>query len=100
MDSYQIYSITSIILFSIGLGGLFLARHFLKKIIATIIMGGGVFLSLISFAKRDSHNFSDPIPHALVITGIVVAVAGASFALSLARRIYKLTGRDGFQEEK
>lgn len=65
-----------------------------------MIMGGGVFLSFVSFAQRDALNFADPVPHALVITGIVVAVASAAFALALARRIYQLTGEESFRNDK
>lgn len=99
METWQIYSFTSVILFVIGIGGIFAAKHFIKKIIATIIMGGGVFLLFVSFAQRDALTFADPVPHALVITGIVVAVSSAAFALSLARRIYQLTGEESFIDE-
>jgi len=100
METYQIYSLTSAVLFVIGMGGVFAAQHFIKKIIATIIMGGGVFLCFVSFAERDALSFADPVPHALVITGIVVAVASAAFALALARRIYQLTGEESFKNDK
>ncbi|MCC5930905.1 MAG: NADH-quinone oxidoreductase subunit K [Cyclobacteriaceae bacterium] len=100
METHQIYSLTSVVLFAIGIGGVIMAKHFLKKIIATIIMGGGVFLCFVSFAQRDALTFADPVPHALVITGIVVAVTSAAFALSLARRIHQLTGEKTFPDEK
>ena len=100
METYQIYSLTSAVLFVIGIGGIFAAVHFIKKIIATIIMGGGVFLCFVSFAQRDALAFADPVPHALVITGIVVAVASAAFALAIARRIYQLTGEESFSNDK
>ncbi len=100
METYQIYSLTSAVIFVIGMGGVFVSRHFIKKIIATIIMGGGVFLCFVSFAERDALTFADPVPHALVITGIVVAVASAAFALALARRIYQLTGEESFTNDK
>ena len=100
METYQIYSLTSAVLFVIGMGGVFMARHFIKKIIATIIMGGEVFLCFVSFAERDALTFADPVPHALVITGIVVAVSSAAFALALARRIYQLTGEESFTDDK
>lgn len=100
METYQIYSLTSAVLFVIGMGGVFMSRHFLKKIMATIIMGGGVFLALVSFADRDALSFADPVPHALVITGIVVAVASAAFALGLARRIFQLTREETFTNDK
>ena len=100
METYHIYSLTSAVLFVIGIGGVFASKHFIKKIIATIIMGGGVFLAFVSFAQRDALTFADPVPHALVITGIVVAVASAAFALALARRIYQLTGEESFTNDK
>ncbi len=100
METYQIYSVSSAVIFVIGIGGVIMAKHFLKKIIATIIMGGGVFLCLVSYAHRDAISFADPVPHALVITGIVVAVTSAAFALSLTRRIHQLTGEETFPSEK
>jgi multicomponent Na+:H+ antiporter subunit C len=100
METYQIYSLTSAVLFVIGIGGVFAAAHFIKKIIATIIMGGGVFLCFVSFAQRDALAFADPVPHALVITGIVVAVASAAFALALARGIHQLTGEESFANDQ
>ncbi len=100
MEIYQIYSLSSAVLFVIGMAGVFAAKQFFKKIIATNIMGGGVFLCFVSFADRDAVNFADPVPHALVITGIVVAVASAAFALALARRIHQITGEDSFRNDK
>ncbi len=100
METYQIYSLASAVLFVIGIAGVFAARHFIKKIIATNIMGGGVFLCFVSFAERDALTFADPVPHALVITGIVVAVSSAAFALALARRINQLTGEQSFPDDK
>ena len=100
METYQVYSLASAFLFVIGIAGVFLSRHFLKKIIAINIMGGGVFLSLVSFAERDALRFADPVPHALVITGIVVAVSSAAFALALARRINQITGEESFPKDK
>lgn len=97
MESYEIYSFAGVALFVIGLSGVFLIRHFFKKIIATKIMGAGVFLCLISFSERDAREYADPVPHAMVITGIVVAVSSGAFALSLARRIRQLTGAVDFE---
>lgn len=100
METYQIYSLASAVLFVVGLAGIFAARHFFKKIIATKIMGGGVFLCFVSFAERDALAFADPVPHAMVITGIVVAVSAAAFALALSRRIQQLTGQESFPADE
>lgn len=100
METYQIYSLTSGILFVIGLAGVFMTQHYFKKIIATKIMGAGAFLCFVSFAERDAIAFADPVPHAMVITGIVVAVSAAAFGLGLARRIHELTGKESFEDEE
>jgi len=100
IETYQIYAVTSGVLFCMGLAGLFLCGHFFKKIIAMKILGTAVFLLFVSVAKRDFDEFADPVPHAMVITGIVVAVSAGAFALALARRIWKETGRSAFEEKR
>jgi multicomponent Na+:H+ antiporter subunit C len=55
-------------------------------------MGSAVFMLLVAFARRDP-DFVDPVPHAMVLTGIVIAVSTTAFGLALARRLYRLTGR-------
>ncbi|MNC39829.1 putative monovalent cation/H+ antiporter subunit C [compost metagenome] len=54
-------------------------------------MGSGAFLVLVGLAQR--HDVADPVPQAMVLTGIVVAVAATALALALARRLHALTGR-------
>ncbi len=99
METHEVYAIVAVGLFAIGLAAVFLCERFFKKIIATKILGGGVFLLLVSIAERDALEFADPVPHAMVITGIVVAVSAAAFALALARRIRLQSGQDRFGGE-
>jgi multicomponent Na+:H+ antiporter subunit C len=89
---HEIYAITAMLLFVFGFGALLAAAHLLRQIIAVNIMSSGVFLLLISIAQRNAHDFPDPVPHAMVLTGIVVAVSISAFGLVLARRIYRETG--------
>ena len=49
------------------------------------------FLVLVGLAQR--HDVPDPVPQAMVLTGIVVAVAATALALALTRRLHALTGR-------
>ncbi len=95
MTVHLLYSATAMILFCFGLGGAILSRHLLRKIMAINIMSGGVFLFFISVAKRDMAEFSDPVPHAMVLTGIVVAVSTSAFAIALARRIQRPESETG-----
>lgn len=99
MEAFAIYSMVAAVLFALGMAGVFLCRHFFKKIIAAKIVGAAVFLLLVSIASRDAELFADPVPHAMVITGIVVALSTSAFALALARRIRRETGKSGFDDQ-
>lgn len=82
---------TGTALFVAGIAGLILQAHLLRKIISFNIMGSGVFLALLGLAQRD--GAPDPVPQAMVLTGIVVSIAATALALALARRLLNLTGR-------
>lgn len=69
-------------LFLLGLHSLLLQRHLLRVIIAINIMSSGVFMIMVALARRGDDT--DPILHALVVTGLVVAVSATAFALRLA----------------
>jgi multicomponent Na+:H+ antiporter subunit C len=50
-------------------------------------MGAGVFHVLIAVAYRGLDTNPDPVPHALVLTGIVVAVSATAMALTFGQRL-------------
>jgi multicomponent Na+:H+ antiporter subunit C len=86
MTQTLIYSLTGVILFAVGLFGVLITAHILRKILSINVMGVGIFMLLIAIAKQEGGTV-DSLPHALVLTGIVVAVAGTALALSLVIRI-------------
>jgi len=96
VESWHLYALLSAVLFTVATAGFCLCGHFLRKIIGINLMGVSVFLFLISVARRDMEDFADPVPHAMVITGIVVAVSVSAFALALARRLVEQTGHTRF----
>jgi multicomponent Na+:H+ antiporter subunit C len=87
----MIFALAGIALFVIGVAGVVLQPHLLHKIMAFNVMGSGAFLVLVGLAQRDGEP--DPVPQAMVLTGIVVALAATALALALARRLLNLTGR-------
>ncbi len=93
MSQFSLYALISMLLFTIGLYGFIAHAHLVRKILAMNIMGSGIFLLLISAARRDPEALPDPVPHAMVLTGIVVTVSFTAFALALTRRIYAETGQ-------
>jgi len=89
MSTALIYAVAGIALFFVGVAGLILQTHLLRKILAFNIMGSGVFLVLVGLGQRD--GMPDPVSQAMVLTGIVVAVAATALALALARRLLDLS---------
>jgi len=87
IDTPTGYAALGVLLFAMGLLGLVLGRHPVRKILALNVMGTGIFLFLVAAAARDSSGGTDPVPHAMVLTGIVVAVSATALALALAGRI-------------
>ena len=92
MNTAFLYSLVGVGLFSIGLHTLLVQRHLLRKVLAINVMGSGVFLVLASIATRNGFVIPDPVPHAMIITGIVVAVAATALALVLILTLSAETG--------
>ncbi len=92
IDAATLYTLAGLLLFGMGLYALLAYPHLLRKILAMNVMGTGVFMVFISIAYQGPTQRADPVPHALVITGIVVAVCATGLALTLATRIQALTG--------
>lgn len=104
MNASLLYALAGVSLFVIGLYALIAHAHLLRKILAFNVMGSGVFLVLIATASSMSGDAPDPVPHAMVLTGIVVAVSATALALVLAYRIQSATGslhlREAAPEER
>lgn len=86
MSSGLLFAATGCLLLVLGLGGILLLDHLLRRILAFNLMGSGIFLVLVGLAQRSGRP--DPVPQAMVLTGIVVAVAATALTLALARRRY------------
>lgn len=92
MSFPQLYALAGIVLFVLGLHAVILRTHLMRKILALNVMSSGVFLILAALGRRGQSVAADPVPHALVITGIVVAVAATALMLVLMLRIVAATG--------
>ena len=89
------------IVFCLMMIGLFLVigrKNFLKKIVGLTIFQTSVFLLYITFGKIKGGTppilnesidtfYSNPLPHVLILTAIVVGVATTALGLSLVLRI-------------
>lgn len=73
------------VVLAIGLVAHLLVRDLLRRIVALNIASGGVMMVLLAIAARSSAP--DPVPQALVLTGIVIMAATSGVALAFARRV-------------
>jgi multicomponent Na+:H+ antiporter subunit C len=91
LNGTLLYLLSGVAVFAVCLHALIFWEHLIRKVLALNIMGSGVFLLLTAVARRGAEV--DPVPHAMVLTGIVVAVSATAFALALIRRLEAETGR-------
>ncbi|WP_424811896.1 NADH-quinone oxidoreductase subunit K [Roseococcus sp. YIM B11640] len=91
----QIFSLVAAALIGIGLYGVFVQAEPFRRILAFNLLGGGVFLTFGVIARRgEGAGFpGDPVPQALVITGLVVALAATTLAVSILVRLAAARGK-------
>lgn len=87
------------------MGGLYIVmtrRNFIKKIIGLNVFQTAVFILYITLSKVAGgtapiladgiQTYSNPLPHVLILTAIVVGVATTAVGLALVVRIYEAYG--------
>ena len=84
---HRLYLLAGAAVFAIGGHALLAHRHLLRRIMALNVMGTGVFLVLIAVGAQSPGPIPDSVPHAMVLTGIVVSVCATGLALALADRV-------------
>jgi len=97
--------IAAVILFSVGFATLLFHQNLIKKIIGFNIMDSAIFIFLaakgyitdrvppiLDSGVADPELYINPIPGALVLTGIVIAVSVTAFFLALVLRLYEKFG--------
>ena len=101
MITTLLYSLTGLILFAMGLFTMFIHSHPLRKILAVNVMATGIFLILVATAYIPlGQGDIDPVPHAMVLTGIVVSVSVTALALILACRVQETSNLALLEERK
>lgn len=99
-----------IFLLMLGLYGIFVKKNYMKKVIGMNIMQTAIILFFISIGAKkdatipilahtddhggahtviDAASYINPLPHVLMLTAIVVAVATLGVALAMTIKIYR-----------
>lgn len=86
MSGFDLYLVAGSAVFALGVVVTLVARDLIRRIVALNVASGGVMIVLLALASRGDGE-PDPVPQALVLTGIVVMAAITGLALALARRV-------------
>ena len=94
MNSATWYGLVGATLAGIGLYGLIVHPHVLRKILSFNLLGSGVFLIAGVVARRGAAMGlpGDPVLQGLVITGIIVAFSATALAVALLLRLAETAG--------
>jgi multicomponent Na+:H+ antiporter subunit C len=89
MNAATVFGMCAALLIGAGVYGLIVNAHPLRKILAFNVIGSGVFLLFGAIAHRGAAAGmgGDPVPQALLITGIVVAFSATALAVALLLRL-------------
>ena len=94
MDAATLFGLCAALLVGIGVYELIVNPQPLRKIIAFNVLGGGVFMLFGAIAHRGAAAGwgGDPVPQALLITGLVVAFCATALAIALMLRLFEESG--------
>lgn len=96
--SSTVFAVTGAALVGLGVYGLLARPHILRRIIAFNLIGSGLFLFFGAAGARGVGV--DPIPQALIITGIVVALSASALAVGLVVALARSTGKAYLPDEE
>ena len=99
-----IYSLVLILMF-LGMFGMIISNNYMKKMMAMNVMQVAVILFFLCFAQKtggmipilngvttDPSLYINPLPHALMLTAIVVSLGTTGVAIALLMRIRETYG--------
>ena len=102
MSTATLFGLCASLLIGLGLYGLLIHPHPLRKILALNVIGSGIFMLFGAIAYRGAAAGlgADPVPQALLITGIVVAFSASALAVALLLRLFEVSGNVSLQADE
>jgi multicomponent Na+:H+ antiporter subunit C len=98
MSALILYALTGSAAIGIGFYGLIASRNLLRRIVAFNLIGSGLFLYFGATGARG--GAADPVPQALIITGIVVALSASALAVGLLVAYVRASGKVVLPEDE
>ena len=107
--THNYYYLVAVILFVIGMHTMLTHSNLIKKVIAMNMMHTAVFLLFVAIGYLRGGKapivvpgvagpFVNPLPGAMILTGIVVGIAVTAYTLSLIIKIYRYYGTVNAEE--
>ena len=102
MNGASLFGLCGAVLVGLALYGLIVDPKPLRKLLAFAVLGGGVFLIFGIVARRGAAAGlqADPIPQALVITGIVVSFAATALGIAIILRLAEETRQTALDDTR
>ena len=100
-DAATLFGLAAAALIGLGVYGLIVDPQPLRKLVAFNLVGSGVFLLFGAIAHRGAAaGFpGDPVPQALLITGLVVAFCATALALAVLLRLFAASGSASLDDD-
>lgn len=97
MSGVVLFGLLGSALIGLGLFGVLVHAGMMRRLLAFNVLGAGAFLTFGVVARRGAGaGFpADPVPQAIVITGMIVALAATALAVALMARLVRRDGPDG-----
>ncbi|MCL6251953.1 NADH-quinone oxidoreductase subunit K [Altererythrobacter sp. KTW20L] len=99
ITSATIFGLCGAALIGLGLYGFVTQVHLLRRLLAFNVIGSGIFLLFGATAARTPTGATDPVPQALIITGIVVALAATALGVGLVLAYVRISGKACLPED-
>lgn len=101
MSGPVVFGLCGVLVVGLGLYTLITNPQPLRKIVGFNLIGSGAFLIFGAVARRSAGGGvgGDPVPRALVITGIVVGFAATALAVALLLRLFAVSDAATLQAE-
>ncbi len=92
VEGGHVFAVTGAVLAGLGFYSFLVKRHPIRQLLAANVVGAGVFLMLGGLGR--SPGGADPFAQALVITGIVIAVALSALGAAMVVRLAACGDKD------
>jgi multicomponent Na+:H+ antiporter subunit C len=94
LEQFRVFSVAALGLVGLGIYGVVTAPTLFRRLLAVNVMANGTLMFLVAVGRLDTAPDADPLPHAMVLTGIVVAVSVTALGLGLVRRVHQIEQDD------